>query len=161
MNIGTLVTLMRARGLNQTDVARLAGVSRQAVSLWFRKRGSDVGTINLHSRTQTALARALGVPVDALTRHPPSLPPDATRQVESEVLWDCFYPSLTEFAAALVRGELPALARLVQAYGLFRAARIAGKRVWKKFPDYKRYIEPRQREEWSRIWALQKNLGLI
>jgi transcriptional regulator with XRE-family HTH domain len=163
MNADMLKAIAQARGLNHSDLARLAGVRRQSVSLWFKKAQKDAThEINLHAQNQRKLAEGLGVTLDELIRPLPLHgDPGKRRIMETEILWDRLYPSLSAFAVALNRGEFPALARLVQAYGLFQAAAIAGEKIFKQFPRYKRHIEPNQRKSWERVWILQKSLGLI
>ncbi len=148
MNRRTLEILMRVRRMNRADIARLAGVSRQAVTLWFGKTGEE--EIPMRARHQNTLARALDVPVDTLIRPLPIYKEGKEREAEAALLWDRLYASLTDFVAALLRGEPPALARLVQVYGLFKAARIVGKTVWRKFPEFSRFLEPHQREAWKK-----------
>ena len=58
-----LELLCKKRGLNQSDLARLAGVSRQAVSLWFKQEGDF---ININSRNLDRLCRGLGISPDEL-----------------------------------------------------------------------------------------------
>ncbi|HLG19385.1 MAG TPA: helix-turn-helix transcriptional regulator [Bdellovibrionota bacterium] len=161
MNLQTLKTLAELRGLNQSDLAKMAGVRRQAVSLWF-KGTEPGGDIHLKAQHLYRLAKTLGVSLEVLREPLPMLSePKEVASLETSLLWDRLYPSLARFSVALLRCESPAIARLVQVYGLFQAAAIAGNRVWTKFPVYKRFIEAVQRKEWERVWKLQKNLGLI
>lgn len=74
-----------------------------------------------------------------------------------DFLWDGLYPDLRAFAAALAREDDKALARLVQADGLYRAAAAAGAAVWERFPSYKRHIKPLRRAGLERIWALENS----
>ncbi|MCX5790594.1 MAG: helix-turn-helix transcriptional regulator [Elusimicrobia bacterium] len=134
---------MAARGLNQSDVARLAHVSRQAVSLWFKFPEADIRTSHL-----LALSRGTGVSLDTLLTPLPSVDADA----EAELLWDRLYADLLAFAAALTRGELKALARLAQECGLYRAERIVGNDTWSRYPEYRRLIRPERREQLDRLW---------
>jgi transcriptional regulator with XRE-family HTH domain len=154
----TLEILSRQCGKSQADLARIAGVSRQAVSKWFKaKPGSEVDVLSSHLRK---LADGLDVSADILLRPLPVLgDPEATLQYEAALLWDRIYPDLADFSAALAWGELPALARLVQVYGLFRASKVAGRRVWDRFHDYKRLIRPVRREQLECIWKLRHRLN--
>lgn len=81
----------------------------------------------------------------------------ATRQYESELLWDSLYANLADFSIALVHGEAPALARLVQVFGIYKASKIAGTKIWNQFPQYKRHIRPVRREQIERVWQLRQN----
>jgi len=159
LNIKTISELARAKGLTQSDLARMAGVSRQGVSLWFKKEKEI--QIDLKARHLWSLAQALGLSMEDLAKPLPLCGTEEEKIVETELLWDRLYPSLVQFVVALIRGENRALGRLVQVYGLFRAARTIGRRIFQKFPEYKKYIEPQQRKQWEAIWNLQKNLGLI
>ncbi|TBR17373.1 XRE family transcriptional regulator [bacterium] len=153
MERNALLLLMLVRGLSQSDLARLAGVSRQAVSLWFREDGSaDMRVSHLLS-----LCRGLGLGVDAVVAPLPEPPPDTERAMRVEYLWDGLYPDLPAFGAALAREDDKALARLVQADGLYRAAAAVGGAVWERFPAYKRHIKPQRREGLERIWDLENS----
>ncbi|MCC6954411.1 MAG: helix-turn-helix domain-containing protein [Deltaproteobacteria bacterium] len=152
--------LLALRGLTQSDLARLAGVSRQAVSLWFKSDQSN-GQINCSLSVLKNLSAGLSVPISMLLEQDDIVSPRERKQLEAEYLWDRLYPSLEEFAIAIVRSEPSALARLVQIVGLFDAAKIAGKNVWKRFPRFKSRIHPKRAEQCEIVWSLQKNLGLI
>ncbi|MBI3299751.1 MAG: helix-turn-helix transcriptional regulator [Elusimicrobia bacterium] len=143
--------MMLTRGLSQSDLARLAGVSRQAVSLWLREESpADMRVSHLLN-----LARALGVGAGDLVEPLPVLDPGDEGRAVAELLWDGLYPGLGEFCAAIARDEDRALARLVQVYGLYRAAGAAGGNVWASFPRYKRLIKPARRQGLERVWNLE------
>ncbi len=175
MFLSRLDTIMRVRKLRQADIARMAGVSRQAVSLWFRQADRSEsprqeGECDLQDRkplripaiTAEKLARALGIPlIRLLSPLPLQDNPKLRKQLCAEFLWDRLYPSLTAFAVAIVEAEPRALARLVEARGLFEAAAIGGDAVWRLFPVYARHLHPKRREECEKVWKLQQNLGLI
>lgn len=157
MNVSTLSTLMKARGLSQSDLARRAGVTRQAASLWFRS--ADPRQVNVQSRHLEKLSQVLAVSMDDLARPLPALADESTKSsLETALLWDRLFPSLDDFAIAVARGEERALARLVQVYGLYAAERMAGRRVWKDFPRYKRHIHPVRRRELERLWDHESSL---
>jgi len=157
MNATTLKALADSRGLNQSEIAQLAGVSRQRVSQWFQTRLTGA-LVNLHSRNLKALADGLKVSVDELLMPLPLLedPPKAQRETV-KLLWDRLYPDLTSFAIDVGRGRSQALARLVEVYGLYAAARMAGNSVWKNFPKYSKYIPPVRRKELEVLWKLKMN----
>jgi transcriptional regulator with XRE-family HTH domain len=148
---------MSARGLSQSDFARMAGVSRQAVSKWF-SRGEKA--IRLHSDTLVKLAKGLQVSVEDLTEPLPLVGMEEGRTAETELLWDGLFRDLVSFSVALIRKDPRALGRLVQVYGLHQAEKVAGREVWKSFPKYKRFIEPRQRERWEQVWNLKNSRAL-
>ncbi|MDO8757086.1 MAG: XRE family transcriptional regulator [Elusimicrobiota bacterium] len=157
MNASTLSTLMKARNLSQSDLARRAGVTRQAASLWFRS--DDPDQVNVQSRHLEKLSRALSVSMDELARPLPALGDDAAKSLlETALLWDRLFPSLDDLAISAARGEERALARLAQVYGLYAAERMAGPRVWKDFPQYKRHIHPVRRIELERLWNHESSL---
>jgi len=153
---------LQVQGLTQADLARMCGISRQAVSLWFKadlEKGD--GFIPIRTRSLWQLAKALNLSIDQLTKPLPLLDSDEFKKLEVSLLWDKLYPSGIAFLMALMQHQKPAMARLVQVLGLFQAAPIVGKRIWSEFDSYKRFIEPRQREAWESVWNLQKRLGLI
>jgi transcriptional regulator with XRE-family HTH domain len=148
-----LLLLMLVRGLSQSDLARLAGVSRQAVSLWLKGGASA----EMRVSHLLSLCRGLGLGVDDVVAPIPKLPPETERGMRADLLWDGLYPDLPAMGAALVREDDKALARLVQADGLYRAAAAVGASVWERFPAYKRYIKPLRRAGLERIWELENN----
>lgn len=149
----TLKTIQKIRGLNQSELAGLAGVTRQAVSLWFQP--AREGRVNMSSLHLLSLSRGLKLSVEDLAGELPCTDPDTRKPMEAVLLWDRLYPSLEDLAVAICRGELRALARLAEVYGLFRSAKIAGPIVWERFPDYKRYLPPGRREDLERVWLLK------
>ena len=147
--------IMKARGMRQSDLARLAGVSRQAVSLWFSDEKSQLRSGHLEN-----LSRSLGVPIDDLVWPLPFLEnEEERRRLEAELNWDKMYPDVEDFLLALCRGELKALARLVEAYGLFASARMAGPAVRDRFPEYKRFLPPALRRDIEPLWNMRESLG--
>jgi transcriptional regulator with XRE-family HTH domain len=157
MNACTLSTLMKVRGLSQSDLARRAGVTRQAASLWFRS--SNPEQVNIQSRHLERLSQVLEVSMDELARPLPVWADESDKSsLETALLWDRLFPSLDDFAIAVARGAACALARLVQVYGLYAAERMAGRRVWKDFSRYKRHIHPVRRRELERLWDLESSL---
>ena len=156
MDFKTLSIIATLRGLNQSDLAALAGVSRQAVSLWAKQ-----SIINLRLKNLQQLAKGLGVSLDDLVQPLPVLnDPKATETLQTGLLWDHLFPSLESFVVALVKGDLRALARLVQVYGLYGGAKTMGPAVWKKFPQYKNLIHPARREQCEKLWMLHENPAL-
>jgi len=143
---------MKARGWSQSELARRVGVSRQAVSLWFR-HGGLAGIRGAHL---LRLAEALGVPAEEIARPLPCFGGSHDR-LEASLLWDRLYPELDDLAIAIVNRELPAVARLVEVYGIFDAARAAGDWVWEAFPAYKRFIHPGRRRSLERLFEWREN----
>jgi len=152
MYVSTLSIVMQLRDLNQSDIARLAGTSRQAVSLWF-KSSSDFQNIRMIHGLK--LARELGVGLDELTI--PFTIPDA-QDLFIEFCWDRLYPSIAQFLVAVVNLEARALARLVQCRGLYEGASIAGPEAWARYHEYRKYLIPARRKETDHLWTLHTNL---
>lgn len=155
MNIRTLQLISRTRGLSQSDLARMSGVSRQAVSLWFKH--PDRSGANLRSGTFWNLCRGLHVRMEELMEPLPCTEPATRETLSASLLWDRLYPDLEDFAIALARLEGKALARLVQTYGLFASEKIAGPAVWDRFPEYRSLILPVRRDELERVWESCRN----
>ncbi len=152
INIKTLKIAAAAQGLNQSDLARLAGTSRQAVSLWFKSARN--GFADVQSSRLMNLCKALKVTAEDLTQPLPDMG-EQRRLTQTALLWDRLYPDLESFAVAACRRELQALARLVEVYGLYAAAKAAGRSVWSLFPDYQRFLPPGRRQNLERLWLLR------
>ncbi|MEQ1666342.1 MAG: hypothetical protein ABL927_13310 [Bdellovibrionales bacterium] len=172
MNINTLISLIEIRGLKPAEVARRAGISRQVISLWKKKsKGSSkrkfgplnlneykIANVNVYSQIQEALASTLGVQTADLSRPLAILAtPEKRQEIEAAILWDKLYPNIETFCAVLIKGDLVALARLVQVYGLYAAAKMVGQQIWVKFPKYKNKIHPAYRKQLEVVWTLYQN----
>ncbi len=155
MNAGTLKSYCDIVGLTQSELARRAGVSRQLVSQWFKEADRDgASDVNVYSRNQERLGAVLGVAPSELATALPILSVAAERKsLETLLLWDRLYPALEPFLSGLVRGQPDALARLVQVFGLYGAAKSAGQIVWDRFPRYKMKIHPAVRKRSEVIWT--------
>ncbi|MBI2083419.1 MAG: hypothetical protein HYT76_07590 [Deltaproteobacteria bacterium] len=139
---------MNNNSYHKADVARLAGVSRAAVTKWFREVNRE-GWVNVESRTLFQLASGLGVPVESLVKPVADLAP-----YQTEFLWDRLYPSMEGFVQALVQKRPPALARLVQQIGFYESSRVVGKKVIALFDRYKKFIQPIRRKQLEVLWPL-------
>jgi transcriptional regulator with XRE-family HTH domain len=148
MIVRTLEAYLKARGWTQAELARRVGVSRQAVSLWFR--GTEA---NLHSRHLIRLGQALEVPVEELARPLPCFDPQTHARLRATLLWDRLFPDLDDLAVALNARDPRALGRFAQVYGLFAAEVTLGSFVWSEFPSYSRYIHPARRRDLETLWA--------
>jgi transcriptional regulator with XRE-family HTH domain len=146
--VRTLIGFLKSRGWSRSELARRIGVSRQAVSLWFR--GTEA---NLQGRHLLRLSEVLGVPVEDLARPLPCFEPGTHDGLRAALLWDHLYPDLDDFALALHAADPRALGRLVEVHGLFAAEKTLGPAAWREFPNYKRHIHPVRREELERLWA--------
>ena len=156
-NVQTLMFTARIRGLSQSDLARMAGVSRQAVSLWF-KSAKD-GQADLRAKNLLALSRALGLYVDEITTPLPCSSAKERAPLQTSLLWDRLYPNIEDFALALSQKKPKALARLVQIYGLFCSAKMVGRIIWTAFEKYKNHIHPVRRMELEKLWHLRQSLA--
>ena len=106
-------------------------------------------------------------PVDLLRVLRPRAPVGEPVQSDLGILlhtafcWDHPQASIDAFCDRVNRHEWPAVARLVQAIGLFRSATLLGPVIWHDYTKYSRYIHPTLERGLNRVWQLQKNLGLI
>ncbi len=148
MHVRTLAALLKARGLSRAELARRIGVSRQAVSLWFRQEEA-----NLQSRHLVRLGEVLGVPVEDLVKPLPWFEPETRDTLRATLLWDRLYPDLDDFAVALTSSDPRAIGRFVEVYGLYAAEKTLGEWVWRDFPTFKRFIHPARRRELETLWA--------
>jgi len=151
MYLQALKNMMISKGLNRADVAKLAGVSRAAVSKWFRQ-GEETGVVNVETKTIFELAGALKLPPDLFLKKRENL-----SAYETEFLWDRLYPDMEHFLKAVAEGRLPALARLVQVLGFHQAKIVAGKKSVTLFDKYKKYIHPTRRHALEAVWQLYAN----
>ena len=155
MNTKFLKILSILRGYSQSDLARMTGISRQAVSLWFKNQSTQA---NIQSKHLEKLSSALEISLDELVKPLPALENEQNCQnLTTTLLWDKLYPSLESFFAAIINEEPRALARFVEVYGLYGASHNMGACVWKKFNDYKKYIHPIRRQQCEKIWNKEQN----
>ncbi len=155
MYIDTLTVIMKLRKYNQSDISRLAKISRQSVSLWF---SSGKSFQNIRARHLIDLGKALDVSLDELTDRLPVLSdPNKFRELNTEFCWDYLFAGIYDFFIALVKRDYKAIARLVQCRGLYESAYLLGNIIWKDYPKYKKYINPVRQKETSHIWMLHKN----
>ena len=150
MFLNNIKVLCRLRGIRQSDLARKAGITRQAVSLWFRK--GRRGEVPVRSDHLVRLCRALEIGIDDLMAPLPE-----TGDLEASLLWDRLYPDVFALVAAASDGEPRALARLVQVHGLLVTARLFGRQVIKGFQHYKKHIHPTRREQCEQVWKTIKS----
>jgi transcriptional regulator with XRE-family HTH domain len=156
MNIDTLHKIAKFQGLTQSDLAEAAQVSRQAVSQWFNHKEAFVPVASNHLLN---LSRAIGVSADVLLNE--IADQDWWERETTNLLWDKLFLDLVDFLSALDQGDMRALARLVEVYGLFASAKMVGTRVWDDFSKYQNYLPPMRRKELEQLWQSQKSLHLI
>ena len=155
MNMRTLRVICKLKHLSQSDIARMAGVSRQATSLWFK----ESTTISVQSTHLQKLSYALHIKIDDLMNPLPLIEDkEYVSSLKASLLWDRLYPDFEDFIIALVQKNARATARLVEVYGLFQASTLVGNVVWKNFQKYKKYLPPVRRKQCEQLWNLQQNL---
>ncbi len=142
-----LELIAQVKGLRQSDLARAAGVSRQAVSLWMKQRGPD--GISARVPNMIRLAGNLGIEVQDLVVPLPDL-----AEHEASLIWDGLYPSVPSLVVACLRGEGRALARMVQVHGLLVTTKLFGRKSLTSFPDYKRHMHPVRRKQSEQVWKI-------
>lgn len=103
--------------------------------------------------TKNDLLRVLDV------RAGPSI--DANALLHATFYWDHPQASADAFCDRLNQHDWRAVARLVEALGLFRSTRLLGSVIWYDYPIYSKFIHPALERGLRRVWQLQKNLGLI
>lgn len=139
-----------ARQFSQADLARRSGLSRQLISVWLNASSKR---LNPTTDSLLKLAQGLGVRIQDLVDPIPLLGNPQERQaLETSLLWDRLFPSVEHFLGALLRNDLRAIARLVEVYGMFAAAKIVGLVVWNKFQRYARYLPPLRRKQCEALW---------
>lgn len=136
------------KGIKPADLARLAGVSRAAVSRWFRE-GNRTGFMNMETKTLSRLSQSLNLAPGVFFEKLPDLEPESTL-----FLWDSLYSDMAAFVCALIKGEIQAVARLVQVLGLHESKMILGKKIVHDFSKYKKYLHPARARQLEAIWHL-------
>ena len=147
VDVRALKAFLKARSWTRAELARRVGVSRQAVSLWFR--GDEA---NLQGKHLIRLSQVLSVPVEKLAKPLPCFEPETHSRLRANLLWDRLYPDLDDFAIALNANDPRAVGRFVEVYGLFAAEATLGAFVWRDFPSYKQHIHPARRRELETLW---------
>lgn len=150
MYLQKLKNIMISRELCQADLARMAGVSRAAVTKWFSGK-MEKDWVNVETKSVFELSRSLGVSPEIFFEANPSLSPLTTT-----FLWDHLYADMESFLCAALRGELRALGRLVEILGLYEAMHVVGKKAITRFEKYKRYLPPARRKGLEALWPLYR-----
>lgn len=141
---------MKSKELSRADLARIAEVSRAAVTRWFRE-GEKTGWVNVETRTLLKLAKGLGISPHEFLNERMNL-----KQFETRFLWDRLYPDMESFVKALIQHRAPAMARLVQVLGFRDAKQVAGTSIITLFERYKKFIIPARRRQLEKLWLLYK-----
>ena len=156
MYLSVLKAVMAKREHSQADIARAAGVSRQAVSHWF---ASESDLQNVHVATLLKLSDSLAIePAEFLTPLASMADPAAVRRLAAEFCWDRSYPDIYRFLVALADAEPRATARLIESRGIYAAASVLGQRIWDDYADLRPLLPPVRREEIDTVWRIHRNL---
>jgi transcriptional regulator with XRE-family HTH domain len=156
MYISKLQMIMKSRGINQSDIAKIAGISRQSVSLWF-SQDSDFQNIQILHIMK--LSEGLNISIDELVKPMPILnDPEKRKSLFTEFCWDYLYPDIGAFFVALLKNEWPAVGRLVTCRGLYESANLLGEIVWDNYHLYSKYIHPVKKKECDHIWKIHPSL---
>lgn len=148
MYFQVLKNIKAARGLKDADLARFAGVSRAAVTKWF-KEGVQKGWVNVETKTLLTLGRSLHLDPSVFLKEHSLLSP-----YQPEFLWDGLYPDMESFLKSASEGIHVALARFVQVLGFSESQKILGDKVISRFNAYKKYLKPAVRREYEILWPL-------
>lgn len=148
MYLQILRNIKAVHGFRDADLARLAHVSRAAVSKWFRE-GEKKGWVNVETKTLFELGKSLKIePAIFLQKH------GLLSRYKTEFLWDNLYPDMESFLKSVCEGGLPALARFVQVLGFSESKKILGEKVVTQFKNYKKYLKPAKLRELEILWPL-------
>ena len=157
MYLTVLKAVMAKRDLNQADIARASGVSRQAVSLWF---SSDGDFQNVHVATLMKLSDSLEIdPAEFLEPLPGMDDPAAVRRLATEFCWDRACPDIYRFLAALADAEPRATARFIESRGIYAAASVLGQRIWDDYAGLRPLLPPVRRAEIDTAWRIHRDLS--
>lgn len=150
MYLQLVKNIMKSKGFSRADLARMAGVSRAAVTRWFRE-GEATGWVNVETGTLMPLAKGLGIEPAELLKERTNL-----KRYETRFLWDHLYPDMESFIKALREYRNVAMARLVQVMGFRDAKLVAGAAVISRFERYKKFVIPARRRQLEIIWPLYR-----
>ena len=154
--MSVLKAVMAKKGYRQSEVAKAAAVSRQAVSLWFAAEGDFR---NVHVATLLNLGVGLGIaPAELLQPLPGLEGPAEERRLYAEFCWDRSFPDIYHFLVALAEGRPRAVARLIESRGIYEAATVMGAQAWDTYPDLRRRLPAARRTEVDAVWKIHHDL---
>ena len=154
--MSVLKAAMAKKGYRQSDVAKAAAVSRQAVSLWFAAEGDFR---NVHVATLLNLSVGLGIPPAELLKPLPGLQePAEGRRLYAEFCWDRSFPDIYRFLAALTARQPRAVARLIESRGIFETAAVLGAQVWQMYPQLRSRLPVARRTVVDAVWKIHHDL---
>ena len=155
--MSVLKAAMAKKGYRQSDVARAAAVSRQAVSLWF---AADGDFRNVHVANLLNLGAGLGIaPAELLTPLPGLGEPSGERRLYAEFCWDRSFPDIYRFLVALAAAEPRAVARLIESRGIYEAAAVLGAQVWDAYPELRARLPDARRAVVDAVWKTHHDLS--
>ena len=155
--MSVLKAAMAKKGYRQSDVAKAAAVSRQAVSLWFTAEGDFR---NVHVANLLNLSAGLGIaPAELLQPLPGLAGPAEERRLFAEFCWDRSYPDIYRFLVALCARQPRAVARLIGSRGIYEAAAVLGDEVWDTYPDLRPRLPAARRSVVDAVWQIHHDLN--
>lgn len=163
MFLSTLNTLMKLKNINPAELARRAGISRQAISKWFTSAETmNKNLINAEWNTILKISEALHIKPSALSTDLfRSLSPETKSQYHSLLLWDQLYDSVESLSIALAKKEYKAVGRYVQVFGILAAEKIFGSWIYLRFDQYSPFIHPVKRKELKKLCQTLQEQNLI
>ena len=154
--MSVLKAAMAKKGYRQSDLAKAAAVSRQAVSLWFAGEGDFR---NVHVANLLNLSAGLGIsPAELLQPLPGLEGPAEERRLYAEFCWDRSFPDIYRFLVALAARQPRAVARLIESRGIYEAAAVLGVQVWRRYPDLRRLLPGARRTVVDAVWKIHHDL---
>jgi transcriptional regulator with XRE-family HTH domain len=153
----TLQTLIIAKGIRPTYLAKKIGVSRQTIYKWLH----SIEYISIKSSLLEKLSKFLQIKIEVLLSPLPCTDKKTNNELNASLLWDHLYPSIEHLVIAAIKWEPQAIARLVQTYGFITTAKIMGRgsknALWDRYPFYKKHIHPAKRSALDKVWENQWN----
>ena len=154
--MSVLKAAMAKKGHRQSDVAKAAAVSRQAVSLWFAAQGDFR---NVHVANLLNLSAGLGIaPAELLQPLTGLERPGEERRLYAEFCWDRSFPDIYHFLVALAAGRPRAVARLIESRGMYEAAAVLGAQVWRTYPELRHRLPAARRAVVDAVWKIHHDL---
>ena len=157
MSLETLDAILYYKQISQSGLAAKAKITRQAVSKWFTTK-----KFNPSLNTLSKIASGLEIKPNLITHSIfQGQSAEQKKDLNTLLLWDHLYDSLSHYVAALARGELKAIARYIQVFGILKAEKIFGSMVFKKFDRLSPFIHPARRNELKKLCDTFQELNLI
>ena len=163
MLASTLNSLLLLKRIKPAELARRSGISRQAISKWFKlAEHKNLNQINAEWNTVQKIAAALKIEPALLSKDFfGKLTTEQKENYRTLLLWDRSYESMESFTIALAKKEYKAIGRYVQVFGILAAEKIFGSWIFKKFDQYAPFIHPVRRKEIKNLCQNLQQLNLI